>query len=1051
MALERIDSLFDLNAIQDEYSKYKDVVQASYDKLLELFNLTKQFSTASIGTVGDQTAALTDKIRSATSASNDLAAAKAKLAQLYTEEAKQVAAVRLQIQQQTAENKKAAQEALGIVDAYGKLTKAYNDAQRAYKNYALTLGEGNATTKNALAVANQYGSRLKELDGNVGQFGKNVGNYSSAFSGLGDKVNEFSGQLAELAIGGTVVEKAFEFLKGSVDEFNKSEQAATRLKNILNNVGHADLFKGLSDSAEDLSKQLGTIKPDEIEQVFGKLAVFGGLTKKQITDLTPVIIDFARNSGQSIEEATDTITRALNGQGRGLKQFGIDIKTGGSEAQNFATIMDQLAPKVKGSEEAFGDTLEGQAKKVDVAIDELKLKIGTEFAPSLKQGEEALLAFVVNIPEIANEFSDLAGKVHETVLAFIDIASFGKIDFLTGFEKAKSDQETLTNTLQEQNQLKASAIEIAKKGSDAVHEEIFNQVEAVNLLKKEVQARKDNGDIFGVSIIEQQHAIDNGETFIELLREQAKNLDNNNTKIGQGPGLTAEQLAAQKKLNEELEKTIELQDKLNIERDKDAANSKTSPQAERLQSAAEAYTLESAARKAQFEAALKDAGNDAQARYNLELQYNIDVYGIDKAYTKLRVDIIEDATKQEADFIKDQTQYYIDQAKLRADADKQIAADRLQVSKDSLTEDTDFQLLANQRNYEKGLIDAEKFEKQKAEILKQGSLQSISDQIAEQQKLLSATPEVNPDGSLNAAHQGAATNIANLKVQAGDITTGGTEADQKKKADLKKKETDQAKKDADALIDLSQTLVDSGYQKELDALQKLQDANEKLKATEIDRINSSTLSEQDKAAKITVLNAQAQAQQNAIDLQKRKVQHDQAVADKAYNVAKATEEGIVATLAVIETPVLAALVAAASAVAVAKIIATPVPAYEEGTDFHPGGAALLHHGELVTEPGKNPFLTSGVGLYNLKAGTTVMTKQEVDNLMRESVNQMHVDQHGVLRSMSNNNSGDVKTERAIVWMTQQLKKELRNQKKNTVIKNDINMDRINYLQQKVYR
>lgn len=83
---------------------------------------------------------------------------------------------------------------------YFNLAKAYNDAALKAKNYFLVLGEAHPVTVQAIKDANDIGDRVKKADAAVGQFQRNVGNYKSAFDGLGFSFAQVGRELPSLAI-----------------------------------------------------------------------------------------------------------------------------------------------------------------------------------------------------------------------------------------------------------------------------------------------------------------------------------------------------------------------------------------------------------------------------------------------------------------------------------------------------------------------------------------------------------------------------------------------------------------------------------------------------------------------------------------------------------------------------------------------------------------------------------------------------------------------------------------------------------------------------------
>ncbi|MBI5371381.1 MAG: hypothetical protein HZA79_05055 [Sphingobacteriales bacterium] len=86
------------------------------------------------------------------------------------------------------------------IDDYLQLSKAYNEAALKAKNYALRLGESHPITVQAVKDANDMSAILKRLDASVGQNHRNIGNYKSAFDGLGFSFTQVARELPSLTV-----------------------------------------------------------------------------------------------------------------------------------------------------------------------------------------------------------------------------------------------------------------------------------------------------------------------------------------------------------------------------------------------------------------------------------------------------------------------------------------------------------------------------------------------------------------------------------------------------------------------------------------------------------------------------------------------------------------------------------------------------------------------------------------------------------------------------------------------------------------------------------
>ena len=158
--------------------------------------------------------------------------------------------------------------------------------------------------------------------------------------------------------------------------------------------------------------------------------------------------------------------------------------------------------------------------------------------------------------------------------------------------------------------------------------------------------------------------------------------------------------------------------------------------------------------------------------------------------------------------------------------------------------------------------------------------------------------------------------------------------------------------------DASQAIVDAGFEKRKNQIQVEMDLNDVKLQKDIAAVNASTLSAQDKAARIIVFEAQATAAKDANIRKQKKLDYDKAVFDKGIAIVK-TIAGIAMNLAEIPPNFLAA---AAAGVALIKLIATPIPKYKSGRGEGKDELAIVDDG------GRNEPILRASGKIELSRG-----------------------------------------------------------------------------------
>lgn len=204
----------------------------------------------------------------------------------------------------------------------------------------------------------------------------------------------FSGAFwASLAAGAVTAAASgiFNFFKGTISEALNADEATRRLQGTLDNLGRSDTFDRITRKADEMAQKFRYLDNDDIVGVFNKLIDYGKLTEKEMNDLLPVIIDFAAKSQISIDESASVIIKAMEGNAKALKEYGIDVADAGTVTERLNILMTTLKEKVDGSGEAFQNSAKGGIAVMRQEMANLKEDIGNEVLPALNK----LLQFAI--------------------------------------------------------------------------------------------------------------------------------------------------------------------------------------------------------------------------------------------------------------------------------------------------------------------------------------------------------------------------------------------------------------------------------------------------------------------------------------------------------------------------------------------------------------------------------------------------------------------------------------------------------------------------------
>lgn len=313
--------------------------------------------------------------------------------------------------------------------------------------------------------------------------------------------------------------------------------------------------------------------------------------------------------------------------------------------------------------------------------------------------------------------------------------------------------------------------------------------------------------------------------------------------------------------------------------------------------------------------------------------------------------------------------------------EKELQAEQERIKRrqnqDALNQDAEINSL--NKLYEEKIISEKEYQQRKFEIERYYSLKSQTDTINDLQKLIDK-------------QKLAGQNTIDLERQVADIRKSIDDELTNRLLDNREKLKQKEREVAEQVVSGVQSLIEGGYDRQKNALQDQIDKINEKKQAQIDEVNASLATEQEKAAKIANINATAQAQQEQIQKKQRDIDVKKAQFDKAIGILKVgiDTQGAVSSLAakaaqakaeaalLAANPVTAiyAPIATAAAIAIASqiplalasgaiqaglIAAQTIPRYKFGRDGGPAEWAITGDGgvpEVAASPDlKQHFIT----------------------------------------------------------------------------------------------
>lgn len=839
--------------------------------------------------------------------------------------------------------KEEAAETLGLVGAYKRQEQELNHLRNAYKDLAASGQAQSKQAKAMLAEIDKLDSKLKGINESTGLFHKNVGQYERGFKNMAVSV----GDVVKSALVFFGAQAGWSFLKDSVKQFMDAEQQSSRLKATLDNLGQAEVFQNLKAEATRLKETIKTIDDDDVLGVFGKLVDFGKLSEKQMHQLIPVIIDLAAKMGVGLPEAADAMIQALNGKGREMQKYGINMKDASSTTEAFNIIMTQLKPKVEGAAEAFGKTMAGQMKAAEVSVDELKESIGEKLQPVLKNFYSFVDQTFQYLPRL---FNSTLFNTEKLTNLFKALPSLAKNAF-TG------DWASLASTLA--NIEGGSGQESGFTGGHAVLTDPGGIVKPLSnktvgtggrdeFSKDKVEAaakqRAKEAEDLAKFIAEQEKKLARLKS--EYATEGMKNIQDANQEIMENERLSiADRLTA-------LKDFVETQQDI-VKQSADLEISERQKTLDRIN-----------ALKKKDPAQLSQDEKKEIATYKV---INNEIRNLHQKRENDLLAITHDAKRKEVQILK-------------SGADERLKALLTNYDKEQAVLDKVYseQVQELQAQFSAGLIDQAKYNEEREKLELDYQQKSLKAQIEYTKKVLG----LKAMQGLDVTKEMAA--IAKMEMGLSDLVTKHI-IDNDKKQKASKKTLKEAQKElVEELEKFGGEMLTRKYDLEKNRIQEQIDGIETKKAAEISAIEASTMSEEEKVKKVTMLNASADAQKE--QLQQRQRQADQQKARferdaQAISIIGNTASGVAEALPNIP---LAITVGAIGAVQLATLMATPLPAYAVGSDGTPEGWGIWGEEgpEMSVGPdGKLQISPDGPMLNYFQQGTKIFTADETKQIL----------------------------------------------------------------------
>lgn len=279
-----------------------------------------------------------------------------------------------------------------------------------------------------------------------------------------------------------------------------------------------------------------------------------------------------------------------------------------------------------------------------------------------------------------------------------------------------------------------------------------------------------------------------------------------------------------------------------------------------------------------------------------------------------------------------------------------------------------------------------RFEEEQAKLSEGYAVQTARNNVAMLEEVLktanlSAEERKNYEAELAKAKGALETAMADQAIAEIDRVNQADAAAKEKRLQNAQQWMQVASDSLNAINDLVSTIYDAKISK----VEEEQEANQEAADAEQERISDlvekKVITEEEGEARKRAAEAKTAKKNEELEKKKAKLKRDQAIWDKANNIAQCTMQTALAIMNAWSTapwPIniaMAAVAGAMGAMQLATIIATPLPKYAKGTKNHKGGPAVVGDGgepELVTFGGKSWITPDTPTIVDLPAGAAVI-------------------------------------------------------------------------------
>lgn len=890
------------------------------------------------------------------------------------------------LQQSNLDIRRAIKETNAAESSYDQLSAKLDRLRGAYK--ALSTEERNNMEigGSLLASIQEYDKELKALDATMGVHNRNVGNYTSATDNLSKATGNLFPQLNQI--------------QQTIEDSKNAYQAGLQ---VIKDYVSGKYAQEAAEKAATVAKQQAVIAEQQLAA--------GTITATQAEKARAAVTHASTVATNASSKSLQILKIALISTGIGAivvvlgtlityltsTQEGIDRVTAVTRPLQavFQSLLGLFQNVGKALFDAFSDPKQLIKDLGQLVLDQLINRfnsfavivqgiIDMDFKKTadgfiqLGTGVENMTDKIQNAAKSTGEFFSEAAKRGAEIDRLQKDIEKGEINFIrrqAELAKIYKEQSEIAENIAAPEEERRKA---AKLAMDATDESLRLEKELIDMRKQKLTLEQQNNDTLREGTGSQKEM---AELDAEILAAETRASEARTTARSKLNAVNNQIAANAKKQHEERMKELEEQEKAE-EKLRLSALSLEESRLSRSSSRSKAVVDDS-------ELGFEDRMSNLEqylAREEELINLNREKELMNKELSSHDITRIEEETQAAIEALKLEGAALSDKIlkdqlskedKERADAQARVLA--------GIEKARDEQLLALNDRYASGGMTEKDYADERLKIQQDFARKYVEAEMQAVQDII----DINKAKGLDVSAQ--EKQLAALKLRLSQETTDKQISDLQKVAEEEKRLKELKQQLGEEMFELGSTLINGRFEREKNNLQEQNDLIDINKEKEIERVNQSIVSEQEKANKVAMIEARANAQQEANARRMREIQEKQARFEKAASVARiiqATHQAIMVQLAgapffPISGPLIP-IIAAIGAAQIAQVIATPIPKYAKGTDYSPEGLAWVGEKgtELMIDRSGNMALTPDrPTLTWLQKGTQIIPNHELKQTM----------------------------------------------------------------------